>query len=69
MKTKIHNPWGTEHNMDPNCGWAVPKRFLGTARHMLVGQMGSQGKKEADNTFVLPAIRTLLVILTSSHWD
>jgi hypothetical protein len=28
----------------------------------LVGKMGSQGKKEADNTFVLPAIRTLLAI-------
>lgn len=39
------------HNMDPNCGWAVPKRFLDTARHTLVRQMGSQGKKRSRQYF------------------
>lgn len=33
---------------------------VGTTRHIFIGQIGNQGKKEADSsTLVLPAIRTL----------
>ncbi len=35
-----------------------PKVRLGTSRQILDGQMGNQGKKDASNTFVLPAIST-----------
>jgi hypothetical protein len=50
------------HNMGPHCGWAVQKRFWALPDTRWLGKWAVKEKKEADNTFVLPAIRTLLVI-------
>jgi len=46
MKTKKHNPWGTEHNMDPNCGWAVPKRFWALPDTRWLGKWAVKEKKK-----------------------